>query len=345
MITTTSPLRSYEAHKKDIDAAISRVLKSGSYILGEEVDAFEKEFAAYLGRRYAVGCASGTDAVTLALKSLGIGLGDYVFCPSLSAVATAAAIERAGAIPVFVDVDKTTMTLDAGKLEAMARSVPGRAVVAVHLYGKRFDADGIKSVCLKYNLFLVEDCAQYCTKDAGSYGDAAAFSFYPTKNLGCIGDGGAVVFNDATFDHACRMLRQYGWLNRVSVMAGMNSRLDEIQAAILNAKLPHLDAENQTRRSIAFRYGNLWMGGGHVYHLFVARFNDRKRAERHFELNSIQTAIHYRPIHSQSAYGGYPRGDMTNTMEVAGEVLSLPMHPHMTEEEIEWVRTAYFQLL
>jgi dTDP-4-amino-4,6-dideoxygalactose transaminase len=343
-ITFSDPKAAYSAHKKEIDAAIQRVLESGKYILGSEVDSFEREFAQYLGAKYTIGVASGTDAITLALKSLGVGPGCYVFTVSHTAVATAVGIVQSGAVPVFVDVDPVTMTMDPARLEAMARSMRGSAVVAVHLYGKCADVTALRHICDRHGLFLILDAAQAVAPWSTQCADATTFSFYPTKNLSGIGDGGAVAFNEAIHSHTCAMLREYGWINRnVASAGGINSRLDELQAAILRAKLPFVEVETQTRRANAWRLGS--SVPQHVYHLLVKRFKDRSKVRARFAALGIDTGVHYpQPIHKQNYFGAYPRGPMDVTEELAAEVLTLPVHENLTEEDISWVQKIYSQL-
>jgi len=252
-------LLSYQEHKEEIDAAISRVLESGWYILGEEVRSFEKEFSKYIGVNHGIGVGNGTDAITLALKACGIGPGDEVITVSHTAVATVAAIELSGATPVLIDISPDTYTLDPDHLKE-AITPKTKAVLPVHLYGHPADMDRIIPIAEEHDLYVIEDCAQshgsiHHRKKTGSLGDIAAFSFYPTKNLGAIGDGGMVVTDDANLAEQVRLLRQYGWKERnKSSIPGLNSRLDEVQAAILRVKLQYLDSENLRRRSIANIY-------------------------------------------------------------------------------------------
>lgn len=258
------PGANYRAHRAEIDVAIHRVLDSGWFILGREVASFEQEFALYLDARFAVGVASGTDALHLALRACGIGPGDVVLTVSHTAVATVAAIELAGAVPLLVDIDPLTFNIDAERVEDTLKSIDRgdgpsprgrvRAIIPVHLYGQPADMAAIIRVAARYGLKVIEDCAQahgasIDGRKVGSWGNAAAFSFYPTKNLGALGDGGAIVTNDSEIADRVRLLREYGWRDRyVSSEVGMNSRLDEIQAAVLRVKLLNLDQENDRRR-------------------------------------------------------------------------------------------------
>ena len=349
----------YRRLQAEIDAAIARVLAGGWYILGPEVSAFEAEFAAYLGVEHAVGVASGTDAVLLALRALGVGPGDEVITVAHTAVATVAAIELAGATPRFVDIDPATYTLDPAQLAA-AITPRTRAIIPVHLYGAPADMDAVLTVAHAHNLLVIEDCAQahgarYRGQMVGTLGDAAAFSFYPTKNLGALGDGGAVATNRPEVAERLRLLHQYGWRERyVSDVAGMNSRLDELQAAILRVRLRHLDAENAARRRLAARYDAALAGlpislpparpaDMPVYHLYVIRAAARDALAAHLNARGIGTGVHYPvPVHRQPAYAhlGYGPGSLPATEAAAAEVLSLPMHPDLPPTAIDMVAAA-----
>jgi dTDP-3-amino-3,4,6-trideoxy-alpha-D-glucose transaminase len=341
----------------EIDTAVSRVLHSGWYILGSEVAAFEAEFAAYCGVDHAVGVASGTDALLLALRALGIGPGDEVITVAHTAVATVAAIELSGATPVFVDVEAATGTLDPALLPA-AISYHTRAIVPVHLYGHPAGLAAILAVARQHNqIAVVEDCAQahgaiYHGRPVGSWGDLAAFSFYPTKNLGALGDGGAVVGNHPALVDRLRMLRQYGWRERyVSQVAGYNSRLDELQAAVLRVKLRHLDKRNGARRRLAALYnerlasGSIILpverpGSDHVYHLYVVQSRQRDRLQNFLKKHGIGTAVHYPlPVHLQPAYRhlGYEPGSLPVTERLAQDVLSLPLYPQLHSDQVETI--------
>lgn len=352
----------YHAHKDEIDAAVAHVLQSGWYILGEQVRAFEQEFAAYCGAEHAVGVASGTDALLLALRALEIGPGDEVITVAHTAVATAVAIELSGATPVFVDVEPATCTLDPTRLAA-AVTPRTRAVVPVHLYGRAANIDPIRETARAHGLHVIEDCAQahgatYKGRCVGSLGDAAAFSFYPTKNLGAGGDGGAVVVQDAALAERLRWLRQYGWKERyISSIAGYNSRLDELQAAILRVKLRHLDADNAARRKLAAVYRQALAdlplelpaepaAGNHVYHLFVVQSDKRDALRSHLAARGVGTAIQYPvPVHLQPAYAhlGRGAGSLPVTEQLAGRILSLPMYPEMPLEDATAVAQAVRQ--
>jgi dTDP-4-amino-4,6-dideoxygalactose transaminase len=259
------PKANYLAHKEEIDQAIRRVLDSGWYILGQEVAAFEQEFAQYLGVSQAVGVGSGTDALEIALRACGVGVGDAVITVSHTVVATVAAIELVGAMPVLVDIDPITFTLDPNRLEDTIAQHQGsriKAIIPVHLYGHPAAMPAIKEIARRHDLYVIEDCAQshgaaIKGRKTGAWGDLAAFSFYPTKNLGALGDGGAVVTDNAELAQKLRLLREYGWQRRyISEMPGMNTRLDEIQAAVLRVKLQYLDKENAQRRELAEVYNS-----------------------------------------------------------------------------------------
>ncbi len=348
MIPCADPKAQYLAHKDAIDAAMRRVLDAGRYILGSEVSSFEAEFANWLGGGQAVGVGSGTEAVHLALASLGVGPGDEVITVSHTAVATVAAIELCGATPVLVDIEPGFYTIDPKKVEA-ALTPKTKAVVAVHIYGQPADLDALVDLCRRKGVKLIEDCAQchgakWKGRRTGTFGDAAAFSFYPTKNLGAIGDGGAVFFKDKASADKARLLREYGWAERyVSAIPGLNSRLDELQAAILREKLKHLDADNQKRRALAAVYREVLAGRAGlpaerpgaeaVYHLFVIASPDRDALKASLQTRGVGTMIHYpMPIHLQPAYKGRVpvRGPMDVTEKAAREVLSLPMFPELS---------------
>jgi dTDP-3-amino-3,4,6-trideoxy-alpha-D-glucose transaminase len=345
------------ALRGEIDAAVARALDSGWYILGRETAAFEAEFAAYLAGADApapecVGVNSGTDALHLALWACEIGPGDEVITVAHTAVATVAAIELVGATPVLVDIDPVTYTLDPDALAA-AITPRTRAVIPVHLYGHPADLAAILPVAQAHGLAVIEDCAQahgasYQGRRLGLWGDLACFSFYPTKNLGALGDGGAVVGRDSARMARVRLLREYGWTPQaryVSQVAGMNSRLDELQAAILRVKLRHLDAWNATRRARAAAYADLLPptvtrpvelpGCEHVYHLYVVRSPQRDALRAALTAAGIGTGIHYPvPVHRQPAYAAHAARALPHTEQAAAEILSLPMHPLLTVAEV-----------
>jgi dTDP-4-amino-4,6-dideoxygalactose transaminase len=345
-IPCASPKAQYLPYREEVDAAIRAVLDSGTYILGEQVASFEEEFSGYLGAGFAIGCASGTDALVLVLKAMDIGPGDEVIVPSFTATPTVAAVVLAGAVPVYVDIEDNYYTIDPARLEE-ACTARTKAVIAVHLYGQSAALDPLVEITAGKGLRLIEDCAQaagaaWRGKRLGSIGDVGCFSFFPTKNLGAIGDGGAVVCNDAALAARVRALRQYGWnRDRVSLEPGLNSRLDEMQAAILRIKLRHLDADNAERRRQAAVYASSLSGmaarlpserdgAEHVYHLYVAQFSDRNRLLEHLKNRGILAGIHYPvPVHTMRAY----RADVSLpvTGKAAKSVLSLPLFPGMEE--------------
>jgi dTDP-3-amino-3,4,6-trideoxy-alpha-D-glucose transaminase len=351
--------RQYVSIKGEIDAAVTRVLEGGWYILGEEVAAFEREFAAYCGVAHAIGVGSGTDALRLALAACGVGPGDEVITVSHTAVATVTAIELVGARPVLVDIDPTRYTLDPALLEA-AITPRTHAVVPVHLYGCPADLDPIMEVARAHDLVVVEDCAQahgaeYRGRRVGSWGRIAAFSFYPTKNLGACGDGGLVATDDPELAEQARLLRQYGWQERyVSSLKGLNSRLDELQAAILRVKLRHLDAWNERRRVLAGLYNDRLAGCGvilpnepenawHVYHLYAVRHPRRDELRAFLRQRGIGSSIHYPvPVHLQPAYHDLGRGggSLPAAEAAAQEVLSLPLYPELDEQDLAAVADA-----
>ena len=346
----------YLSIQSEIDTAIARVLASGQFILGPEVSAFEREFADYCGVGYAIGVDSGTSAIQLALLACGIGTDDEVITVSHTAVATVTAIELTGARPILVDIDPSRYTLDPSKLVTALTSRTS-AILPVHLYGCPADMDPILAFAHEHQLFVIEDCAQahgahYHGRPVGGWGDLAAFSFYPTKNLGTYGDGGAVLTNDPDLAKRLSMLRQYGWGKRyISEFKGLNSRLDDIQAAILRVKLGHLDEWNKRRQSLANIYNELLSNCGldlpdipqyteHVYHQYVIRTSQRDHLCAFLADRSIHSAIHYpMPVHLQPAFKnlGYSAGTFPNTEKFSGQVLSLPIYPEMTDSSVEIV--------
>jgi dTDP-4-amino-4,6-dideoxygalactose transaminase len=343
-IPVANPRASYLAHKDEIDGAIAAVLERGQFILGEEVSRFEEEFAAYVGASFAIGVASGTDALEIALRACGIGAGDAVLTVSNTAVATVAAIERTGAAVVFADVDEATYTIDPESIERTITAYEGapiRAIVPVHLYGHPAPMRRIVEIASAHGLRIIEDCAQahgasIGGRRVGTFGDAAAFSFYPTKNLGALGDGGAVVTNDAAIAERIRAFRQYGWRERyVSEIRGWNSRLDELQAAVLRVKLRYLEGENDRRRAIANAYGVAPIAAGcrHVFHQYVVRSARRDAFRRVMSDRGIDTAILYPvPVHLQPAY--LARVSLPVTERLSREIVSLPVFPELTDFDV-----------
>lgn len=352
MIPQANPLAEVDELRKEIDNAIDHVLNGGRYINGPEVKAFEEEFSQYIGVKYACGVASGTDAIRLGLMVLGVGPGDEVITVSHTAVATVAAIEQCGAKPVMVDVDPDSYTINPECLEQAITSAT-KAVIPVHLYGHPADLTQILKIAKNYNLYVLEDCAQahgavYKGIKVGGWGDIAAFSFYPTKNLGAIGDGGMIVTQTKEYADRARLIREYGWRNRyISEVSGCNSRLDELQAAILRVKLKYLDKHNLRRHSIADSYTRALKnlvktpiekpGCYHVYHLYVVRTSQRVGLKDYLADREIGTGIHYPvPIHMQPAYQRFtnPARLLKTTEEIADQILSLPLYPQMSDEQV-----------
>lgn len=348
----------HEPIRRELDAAISRVVDSSYFVLGREVEAFETEFAAYCGAGECVGVGNGTDALQLSLLGLGIGPGDEVIIPAHTFGAAAFATSSIGAIPVFVDVDDSTYTLDPERLpEAITPRT--RAIVPVHLYGQCAPMDAIVEVAREREIAVVEDAAQahgasFQGRKAGSLGDLACFSFYPTKNLGSLGDGGAVTTSDPALADRLRSLRDYGRVDRYSHgELALNSRLDELQAAVLRVKLPHLDGWNEARQRAATRYASLLEDAvvlptvaadrTHVYHLFVIRSARRDALAAALGSAGIGTEIHYPvPLHRQPLYATLPHRsvDPKTSERVAAECLSLPLYPGITEGQMDAVSTA-----
>jgi dTDP-4-amino-4,6-dideoxygalactose transaminase len=359
MILCSNPKAQYEAHKQAIDAAVIRTFEGGYYILGKEVGAFEAEYAAYQGVKHCVSVANGTDALHIALRALGIGPGDEVITVAHTAVATVSAIELSGATPVFVDINPDDYTIDPTKVEALV-SKSTKAIIAVHLYGHPADVDALRTIASRYGLKLIEDCAQahgalYKGRKVGSMGDVGCFSCYPTKNLGALGDGGMLVTNDDATARNARLFREYGWAERyISHISGFNSRLDEVQAAVLRVKLPFLDLNNAARRATAERYNRGLADSGlvlpalngevyHVYHLYVVRSRSRDLLQAHLKEQGVGALIHYpMPVHLQPAYKGKIRGgdSLPETERASREVLSLPMYPELSAQQADIVITA-----
>jgi dTDP-4-amino-4,6-dideoxygalactose transaminase len=360
-IPQADPRASYVVQRTAIDAALTRVFEGGAYILGREVEMFEAAFADYIGVSHAIGVGSGTDAIELALRASNIGAGDLVFTVSHTAVATVAAIERAGATAVLVDVEPGTYTMAPHELSrALRMTRRGRpaAVLPVHIYGQPAELSELAEIARVHDLRLIEDCAQshgafYCGEPTGSFGDVACFSFYPTKNLGALGDGGMVVTSNPTLAVALREIREYGWRDRyVSARIGINSRLDAIQAAILGVKLGTLTADNARRQTIAARYDAGLAGlpvalpvrrpnATHVFHQYVIRLAERDALRNRLRASGIGTGIHYPvPVHRQPAYSGRltcgPSG-LGVTERAAPQILSLPIYPQLVDEAVDRV--------
>lgn len=359
-IPQVSPGSGYLQHRKAIDAAMAAVMQSGNYMLGAQVEAFEQAFAQYLGLPHAVGVANGTDAVALALRALGVKAGDSVATVSHTAVATVAAIRMIGAIPVLVDIEADGYSMDPSHLADTLATRRVSAVVVVHLYGQPAKLDLIEEISRRHGAWLIEDCAQahgaqWRGRRVGSIGDAAAFSFYPTKNLGAFGDGGLVATRDAVVAERLRAMRQYGWnASRVSQMPGVNSRLDELHAAMLRVRLGYLDSDNARRVQIAGQYDALLAdsslflpprseGTAPVFHQYVVASPHRDQLREALMAQGIGTAVHYAlPAHKQPGYSDslLGPGGLPHTERAAAQVLSLPMFPQLTDDQVARVGTA-----
>ncbi len=377
-IPICDPKQEYLELKREIDAAIHGVLESGQYILGPNVSCFEEEMAAYLGCQYAVGVNSGTDAMHLALRALGIGPGDEVITTPFTFIATTEAIEITGATPVFADIDPHTFNIDPNRVEDAITSHT-RAILPVHLYGQPCEMDAIMDLANRHDLRVVEDCAQaigatYCGKRVGTFGDVGCFSFFPSKNLGCIGDGGLTVTDDSVVQSRLAMLRRHG--ARVKYHhseLGLNSRLDEVQAALLRVKLPRLDAWNEKRRERAILYNDLladlaeikcpsernWHETEYasvrannkiapVYHQYTVLLQNRASAAQHLVERGIGNAVYYPvPLHLQevNAQLGFREGSFPHSEYASRHCLSLPMSPNLTRSQQEEVHAALRQAL
>lgn len=355
MIPFADPSASYQKHKVEIDHAIGRVLNSGSYVLGEEVKAFENEFAIFHGQNFhAVGVASGTDAIALCLRSLGLENGDEVITSSHTAIATVAGIEQAGCNPVFADIDPISRCIDPNSVERRI-GPKTRSIMPVHIYGQPANMHEILEIAHKHKLLVVEDCSQahgasIDEQKVGTFADASAFSCYPTKNLGGTGDGGVILSRSNEFAEKIKSLRQYGWNDqRESMSPGVNSRLDELQAAILRVKLKHLSKDNEKRRIIAQKYIHAFSklpirlpsfpdNEVHAMHLFVIECNERDKLMEHLRANQIGASLHYPlAVHQHAAYASRIRGckDLPVTEKFCKQNLTLPMYPELSEYAVE----------
>ena len=353
-IIPADPKAGYVVAQAEIDAAIQRVMASGHYILGPELEAFEKEFSAWLGSAGTVGVANGTDALELALRAAGIGPGDKVVTVANTVTATISAISATGAKPVFVDIEPATMLINLDLLENLLTKMRDpriKAVVPVHLYGQPADMPRLMQLAAQHRLMVIEDSAQahgssVGGRKAGTWGHAAAFSFYPTKNLGAFGDAGAVTGSDAALLEQVRLLRQYGWRKRyVSDIPGRNSRLDEIQSAILRVRLTRLEMENARREEIARQYLDelkntslrlpiVAEGRTHCWHQFVVRTNRREELKAFLEKRNILCGVLYPvPVHRQPAYHDAALS-LPQTEEACAQVLSLPLHPGLSADDV-----------
>jgi len=352
----------YHSIKDEIDAAIARVLESSQFVLGNEVAAFEEEFAAYCGARYGIAVNSGTSALHLALLAAGIGSGDEVITVPFTFVATVAAICYTGARPVFVDIEPRSYTMDVNQVEG-AITEQTKAILPVHLYGQPADMDPILEIARHYGLVVIEDAAQahgaeYKGHRVGSIGGLGCFSFYPSKNLGAYGEGGMVVMNSPEYARIIRMLRDWGQERKYyHVLKGYNYRMEGMQGAILRVKLRHLEAWTEARRACAARYDELLVGSGvqsptvmpysrHVYYIYAVRMPQRDALQQALHAQGIQTGIHYPiPVHLLEAHAdlGYQAGDFPCSEQAAGEVLSLPMYAELTSDLLGQVASAIRQ--
>ncbi len=357
MIPVNDLKAQYELIRIDIDSAVREVLERSSFILGPLLEKFEQEFAAYCGVGHGVGVASGTEAIQLAILASGVKSGDEIITVANTAVATVAAIRLANCIPKFVDVNPQTYTLDPANLEA-AITPRTRAIIPVHLYGQCADMEPMIKIAKKHGLLIIEDCAQahgalYNGRHAGSMGDLGCFSFYPTKNLGAYGDGGMVIVRDPKAAQRLRLLRNYGQTERgVHTVEGMNSRLDEMQAAILSVKLKYLDQWNMRRRYLAKLYTEKLKNTPlilpietaytyHVYHLYVVQTPDREEFQRYLFAKGIETSVHYPiPIYGQKAYRAFsPPRTLPVTELQMSRIVTLPLFPELEDHQIERVTT------
>ena len=342
-----NPKAQYQKYKKEINKSINRVLESGNYILGNEVKLFERDFSKYIGLKYSIAVNSGTDALHIALIACGIKHNDEVLTVSNTAVATASAIVLANAKPKFVDIDKENYLIDYTKIEKSITKKT-KAIIPVHLYGNTVDMDKILKIAKKYKLKIIEDCAQahgakFKNKKVGSFGDASCFSFYPTKNLGALGDGGMILTNNLKIYTNSKLMREYGWKDRyISSIKGWNSRLDEIQAAILRVKIKYLDKDNAKRIKIAKKYieelanlpivlPKIQKNSLHVFHLFVIRSKQRNKLRSYLSKKKIYTNIQYPlPIHKQIFYKKTNMNlKLKNTEKISNEILSLTNYPEL----------------
>ena len=354
MIFFANPKSEYIYLKKKIDTKIKKVLNSNSYILGKEVENFEKNFSKYIGLNFSVGVSNGTDAIILALQAINIKKGDEIITTSHTAFATIAAIVDVGAIPVFIDIKEDDFTIDTSKIEKKITKKT-KAIIAVHIYGNPVDIKEIIRIKKKFKITLIEDCAQahgaeYNKKKVGTFGDLATFSFYPTKNLSTFGDGGMVSTNNSKMYKKIKLLREYGWTRKnFSTQMGSNKRLDEFHAGILNVKLTYLNQFNNKRILIANKYlksikskklilPKLNSIKKHVFHLFVIRVKDNQRSKflNHLKKHNIYAGIHYPlPNHRQIPFKKYSKTKLHVTDKISSEIVSIPNYPLLKKNEID----------
>lgn len=359
MIPLVDLTAQYHSIKKEIDAAVFSTLESGHFILGPAVSKFEESIAAYLGVKHAIGLASGTDALVIAMRALNIGGGDEVIIPAYTFFATAGAVMSVGAKPVFVDIDPQSYQIDVSKLKA-AITPQTKAIIPVHLYGHPAEMGPILEIAREHNLKVIEDNAQafgseYNEQKTGSFGEVGCLSFFPTKNLGAFGDAGGVVTNDDALAERMRMLRTHGWKKKYySEEVGYNSRLDAMQAAILQAKLPYIDAWNDKRRELSHRYNEKLASTGlvapaerarcrHVYHLYIVRSSKRAELQSFLKDRGVATEVYY-PLPPHLArpcrHFGYKEGDFPHAEKAANETFALPLYPELTKSQQDVVIAA-----
>jgi dTDP-4-amino-4,6-dideoxygalactose transaminase len=354
--------KQYASIKPEIDAAVFKILESSQFVLGEEVAGFERDFAAYCGTKHAIAVNTGTSALHLSLLAAGVGPGDEVITVPFTFVASVSAICYTGARPVFVDIDRRSFTMNVDQIE-QAITPRTKAILPVHLYGQMADMDRIMEIANRHGLVVIEDAcqahgAEYRGRRAGSIGAMGCFSFYPGKNLGAYGEGGAVVTNDAAAEKKIRMLRDWGQEKRYHhVLKGFNYRMEGFQGAILKVKLRHLESWTEARRARARDYDALLVGAPveapqqlenrrHVYHIYAVRTADRDGLQKQLQAEGVQTGLHYPiPVHLQEAHAdlGHKAGDFPESEAAANEVLSLPMFPELTREQVEQVVSAVTQ--
>jgi len=356
MIYCSYPQAQYEKYKSEIDTAIQKVLSNGHYILGKEVEAFEEEFASWLGAKHAIGVNSGTDALFLAMKAYDICSGDEVIAPSFTALPTVSAVGMTGATPVLVDVDKDYYTIDPTAVEAAITSRT-KAIIAVHLYGQVAHMEKIRQLAHQHKIVLIEDCAQahgatFKEHKAGVLADISCFSFYPTKNLGALGDGGAIVVNDSQVATKLQQLRQYGWdENRIAHCQGYNSRLDEVQATVLRVKLSLMDSFSKRRTQLADVYDKSLSDlpivlpsrrndSNHAFHLYVIQVEQRSKLYEYLKDKGILAGIHYpQACHQMPKYAGKDaiKTDLHITEGLTERVISLPLYPELSDKDQRFI--------